>query len=62
MYIAPDLTKRQQEMDKDLRDHVKKFRSEGQENVKIRNGKVIKNVQGGQVTILYEPGKMVKVN
>jgi len=35
VYIAPDLTKKQQECDKDLREHVKKFREEGHQNVKI---------------------------
>jgi len=42
IYIAPDMTRKQQEVDKDLRTHVKKFRDEGQVNVQIISGKVLK--------------------
>ena len=55
VFIAPDLTRKQQQTDKDLRDHVKKFREEGQTGVMIRYGKVIKNESGGQVVVLYQP-------
>jgi hypothetical protein len=55
VFISPDLTFKQRAVDKDLRDHVKKFRDEGHENVKIKAGKVIKNVTGNQDVILYQP-------
>ena len=42
VFITPDLTRKQQETDKVLREQVKKFRSEGHQNVSIRAGKVIK--------------------
>jgi PHD-finger len=60
IYIAPDLTRKQQEFDKDLRDHVKKFRDEGHQNVKIKSGKVVKNGTGNQVVILYQPPIEIK--
>ena len=55
IFIAPDLTRRQQAVDKELRDKVKQFRSEGQNNVKIKHGKVIKNEPGKEVVVLYQP-------
>ena len=55
IYVSPDLTRKQQLIDKDLRDHVKQFRQDGQENVSIRGGKVVKNVGGRQESILYDP-------
>jgi hypothetical protein len=55
IFIAPDLTRKQQEVDKDLRDKVKKFREEGHSNVRIKQGKVIKNEEGQQVVVLYQP-------
>ena len=55
IYVSPDLTRKQQLIDKDLRDHVKQFRQDGQENVSIRGGKVVKNAGGRQESILYDP-------
>ena len=56
VYIAPDLTRKQPQLDKDLRINVKKFRDEGgHENVRIKGGKVVKNGQGNQVVVLYQP-------
>jgi hypothetical protein len=55
VFIAPDLTRKQQEVDKELRDKVKQFREEGHSNVKIKQGKVIKNEEGKQVVVLYQP-------
>ena len=52
VFIVLDLTKKQQEIDKELRDKLKKFRSEGEQHAKIRRGKVIKNAEGKQV-LLY---------
>ena len=47
IFISPDLTQKQQKVDKDLRDHLKKFRGEGQDNVRIKSGKVVKKRTGG---------------
>lgn len=55
VYITPDLTRKQQKVDKDLRDRVLKFRDDGHKDVKIKAGKIIKNDVGGQVVILYQP-------
>jgi hypothetical protein len=55
VYISPDLTRKQQIVDKDLRVHMKQFRDEGHNNVRIKGGKVIKNERGGQETLLYQP-------
>jgi hypothetical protein len=55
VYIAPDLTRKQQTVDKDLRDKLKQFRAEGHENVKIKQGKVVKNESGKGVVVLYQP-------
>jgi hypothetical protein len=55
VFIAPDLTRKQQTVDKDLREKVKTFRQEGHSNVKIKQGKVIKNEPGKEVVILYQP-------
>ena len=56
IYIAPDLTRKQQLVDKDLRVNLKKFREDGShENVRIKGGKVVKNGQGNQMVVLYQP-------
>ena len=55
IFIAPDLTRKQQQIDKELRDKVKEFRSQGMTDVKIKSGKVIKNELGKQVVVLYQP-------
>ena len=49
VFIAPDLTKKQQAEDKDLREHVKTFKDEFKDQtdeevkIRIKGGKVIKN-------------------
>ena len=51
VFIAPDITKKQQEHDKDRREHVKLFREEYKDQeieIKIKWGKVVKNDQGKQ--------------
>ena len=53
-FIVPDLTRKQQEVDKALRENVRKFRLEGELHVMIRKGKVIKN-EGGKQVVLYCP-------
>ena len=55
VFISPDLTQKQRKVDKDLRDHVKQFRSAGEENVIIKAGKVVKNLKDNQVIVLYQP-------
>ena len=57
IYVSPDLTKKQQEEDKTLRDKVKEFRSQGMEGVKINKGCVVREVQGGRKEILYNPNQ-----
>jgi hypothetical protein len=54
VYITPDLTRKQQEIDKKLRDNLKRIREAGEPTAKIHSGKVIKNVEGNQVVVLYE--------
>ncbi len=61
VFISPDLTRKQQKVDKDLRDQVKKFKGEGHDNVRIKSGKVVKNDQGGQVVILYPAPRDVEI-
>ena len=63
VFIAPDLTKKQQEHDKDLREHIKLLREEYKDQeikIKIKGGKIVKNEQGKQDIVLYEPGKEIK--
>ena len=69
VFIAPDLTKKQQEHDKDLREHVKLFRvcikslyKDQEIKIKIKGGKVLKNEQRKQNIILYDARKKIKKN
>ena len=52
VYITPDLTHQQQEVDKNLRDNLKKIKEAGEKDAKIKKGKIIKNGMDGQV--LYQ--------
>jgi len=54
VFLQPDLTLKQQEIDKKLRDELKRLRSAGETDIKIKAGKIIKNEEGGQVTVLYQ--------
>ena len=56
VYISPDLTRRQQEVDKDLRQKLKSFREGSEPNARIR-GEKLKTSEGGEVMILFEPPK-----
>lgn len=56
-YISPDLTRKQQEEDKALRDKVKEFRNQGMEGVKISKGCVVQEGQGGKKEVLYTPNQ-----
>jgi len=42
VYIVPDLTRKQQENDKVLRDKLKDLRTEGESEIRIKKGKIIK--------------------
>ena len=52
MYIVPDLTRAQQSMDKKLRDKLKEFKSNGEVNMKIQKGEIVRYVDGKK-TVLY---------
>jgi hypothetical protein len=52
VYLAPDLTKVQQEEDKKLRDKVKEFRDTGKLNVRITKGQVVSR-ENGSSEVLY---------
>jgi len=54
MFISPDLTRRQQALDKELRMQLKKFRDKGETEVRIKFGKIVKNNRGGREEILYQ--------
>jgi len=54
VFLQPDLTVKQQGVDKKLRDELKRLRSTGETDIKIKSGKIIKNESGGQVKILYQ--------
>jgi hypothetical protein len=45
MFISPDLTRKQQEKDKELRRQLKLIRETGVMRARIKNGKVIKTRQ-----------------
>lgn len=59
VYIAPDLTRKQQLVDKELREKLKQFRDEANEDEKrsfrIKSGKIIKNEKGKQEITVYQP-------
>src|SRR6267154_1585903 len=58
VYIAPDLTRKQQLFDKDLRERLKQFRNDAEEGERnlfcIKSGKIIKNEKGKQEFIMYQ--------
>lgn len=54
IFVAPDLTRRQQDYDKDLRSNLKRIRDEGEPEAVIRSGKIIKkNENGKTIAVLY---------
>ena len=57
VYISPDLTRWQHEVDKDLRQKLKGFREGSEPNARIRGGKIVNNLTGGEVVILFETSK-----
>ena len=57
IYVSPDLTRKQQEGDKALRDKVKEFRNQGKEGLKISKGCVVQEGSGGIKEVLYSPSQ-----
>ena len=57
VFLQPDLTIKQQELDKQLRDELKRLRVSGETNVRIKSGKIIKIDEGGQFKIMYQKGR-----
>jgi len=55
IFISPDLTRKQQQADKVLREKLKKFKEDGHQNMTIRGGKIIKSMPGQKVEILFQP-------
>src|SRR6267154_2786093 len=59
VYIAPDLTRKQQLFDKDLRERLKQFRNDAEEGerdlFRIKSGKIKKNEKEEQELIMYQP-------
>ena len=45
MFISPDLTRKQQEVDKTLRVELKRLREGGEPEAKIKAGKIVKNLR-----------------
>jgi hypothetical protein len=54
MFISPDLTRKQQEKDKELRRQLKLICETGVMGARIKNGKVIKNETGGRDIVLFQ--------
>jgi len=44
IYISPDLTLREREADKKLRDELRQKREDGEEGWFIKRGKLVKNI------------------
>ena len=57
MYVTPDLTRKQQQVDNDLRPKVKHNIKNEEPSPRIKSGKVVKNGKQRGVVILYEPMK-----
>lgn len=52
IYVAPDLTRVQQEEDRKLREKLKEIRLAGKKYVKISKGEIVQE-EGGQKVVLY---------
>ena len=48
IFIAPDITRQQQAVDKELRLKLKEIHEGNEPDAKIKSGKIIKNVDGGK--------------
>jgi len=53
IYISPDLTRKQQELEKKLRDKFRALKGEGLTNIKINRGKIIQG-EGHGMKVLYD--------
>lgn len=51
VYIMTDLTRKQQEAEKNLKKVFKEYKDQGEKDIRIKKGKVIKNVNGEEVTL-----------
>ena len=64
VFIAPDLTRKQQVIDKELREKLKELKSkvdDGEKSMlRIKSGKIVKNETGKQEIIVYQPIQNVK--
>ena len=52
--MQPDLTMKQKEEDKKLRDEPKRLTATGETDIKIKVGKIIQKEEGGQMKVLYQ--------
>ncbi len=48
IYVVPDLTRKQQEEDKQLRDKLKEYRRQGMQGIKISRGCIVKEEGSGR--------------
>jgi hypothetical protein len=55
VYISPDLTRKQQEADKSIRDKLKEMRNGGETDIRIKKGKIVKNSNGVEVVVFPPP-------
>ena len=65
VFIAPDLTRKQQLVDKELREKLKELKAgasndEERNMLRIKSGKVIKNSKRTQDVIVYQPKQTLK--
>jgi len=54
MFITPDLTRKQQEIDRELRSQLRRIREEGETGAKIKFGKIVKNLGAGREMVLFQ--------
>ena len=53
VFIAPDLTRKQQALDKDLRMNLKTIKEAGQKQAFIKAGKIVTKNEAGGIVVLY---------
>jgi hypothetical protein len=58
VFITPDLTRKQQDFDKELRNQLKRIKDGGETHARIKHGKIVKNDEGGREVVLYQPPPM----
>jgi len=59
IFISPDLTRKQQLEDKELRDKLKSFRQDDHSGARIiiKGGKIIMEKEDGERSVLFDPKK-----